>query len=70
MTVFFPPNQTERRAKSDPVLTAPPQAKPARHFPLIPEDRGHNALGFAILVAATAATLFLSAVALLEFAAR
>ena len=70
MTAFFPPIQTVRRAHIDRIATAPPRAKPARNFPRIPEDGRIEALGFAILVSATAATLFLSAVALLGFAAR
>ncbi len=65
---FLSPTQTPRLAKTARTLPAPPRTKPARTFPPIPEDPSHSAIVFAILFAATAITLFLSARTLLDFA--
>ena len=61
------PVKAPRLAKTARALPAQPRTKPAPLFPMIAVDRSRSAIVFAILFAATAITLFLSARALLDF---
>ena len=65
---FLSPTKASRLAKAARTLPAQPRTKPTRPFPMLAVDRSHSAIVFAILFAATAITLFLSARALLDFA--
>ena len=65
---FLSPTKASRLAKTARALPARLRPKPARLFPMIAVDRSHSAIVFAILFAAAAIVLFLTARALLDFA--